>query len=39
MGNCNSCNCTDKNEVQTFEVQVDTSQLSNNNRGGSQIGQ
>lgn len=25
MGNCNSCSCTDKNEVSTFEVQVGTS--------------
>lgn len=29
MGNCNSCSCTDKNEVSTFEVQVGTSSTSN----------
>lgn len=37
MGNCNSCTCNDKNEVQTFEVQVDatgkTSSVSQSNAG------
>ncbi len=38
MGNCNSCGCTDKNEVSTFEVQVGTSSnvgLNNNTGTGS----
>ena len=26
MGNCNTCACNDKGEIQTFEVQVDTKQ-------------
>ena len=30
MGNCSTCTCTDKNEVSTFELQVNGSQ------GGSQ---
>jgi hypothetical protein len=35
MGNCNSCSCTDKNEVSTFEVQVGTS---NSNVGETNTG-
>jgi hypothetical protein len=41
MGNCNSCSCTDKNEVSTFEVQVGTSSTSNvgdTNTGGANGG-
>jgi hypothetical protein len=30
MGNCSTCTCTDKNEVQNFEVQVGTGDTGKN---------
>lgn len=38
MGNCSSCTCNDKNEVQTYEVQVDTAGLANGGGKHSTIG-
>ena len=36
MGNCNTCTCNDKGEIQTFEVNVSgTADLSNNTKSQS----
>lgn len=29
MGNCSTCTCNDKGEIQTFEVQVDSKSNTN----------
>jgi hypothetical protein len=38
MGNCNTCACNDKEEIQTYEVQVNANRYNKENKSNNRDG-